>query len=38
VSIDGELWEARADVEVEPGRSVVITGRDGLVLDVGLDE
>ena len=30
--------EARADVEVEPGRSVVITGRDGLVLDVGLDE
>jgi len=38
VSIDGELWEARADVEVEPGRSVVITGRDGLVLDVRLDE
>lgn len=34
VQIDGEIWEARAAAEVEPGEEVVVTGRDGLVLEV----
>ena len=34
VKLDGEVWEARSDVHLEPGREVVVTGLDGLVLDV----
>jgi len=34
VKLDGEVWEARAAAEVAPGEEVVVTGRDGLVLDV----
>jgi membrane-bound serine protease (ClpP class) len=34
VQIDGEIWEARAAAEVERGEEVVVTGRDGLVLEV----
>ena len=34
VKLDGEVWEARATVDVEPGGEVVITGLEGLVLDV----
>ncbi len=34
VRIDGELWEARTSGDVEPGEEVVVTGRDGLVLEV----
>ncbi len=34
VRLDGEIWEARAAVEVAPGEEVVVTGLDGLVLDV----
>ena len=34
VRLDGELWEARAVGDVPPGAEVVVTGLDGLVLDV----
>ena len=34
VKLDGEVWEARSDVHLEPGREVVVTALDGLVLDV----
>lgn len=34
VKLDGELWEARADGSVDPGREVTVRGVDGLVLDV----
>ncbi len=34
VRIDGELWEARASSDVAPGEEVVVTGLDGLVLEV----
>jgi membrane-bound serine protease (ClpP class) len=34
VTLDGELWEARAPADVPPGEEVVITGLDGLVLEV----
>jgi membrane protein implicated in regulation of membrane protease activity len=34
VKLDGEVWEARAPLEVESGAEVVVTGLDGLVLDV----
>lgn len=34
VKLDGEVWEARAQVAVEYGREVVVTAIDGLVLDV----
>ena len=34
VRLNGELWEARATVDVAPGEEVVVTGLDGLVLDV----
>ncbi len=35
VKLDGEVWEARAAAfELEPGRDVIVTGLDGLVLDV----
>jgi membrane-bound serine protease (ClpP class) len=34
VKLDGEVWEARAAVELEPGAEVVVTGLDGLVLEV----
>lgn len=34
VKLDGELWEARAGVDVPPGGEVVVTGLDGLVLEV----
>lgn len=34
VKLDGEVWEARAPADVLPGDEVVVTGRDGLVLEV----
>jgi membrane-bound serine protease (ClpP class) len=34
VKLDGEVWEARAAVELEPGVEVVVTGLEGLVLEV----
>jgi membrane-bound serine protease (ClpP class) len=34
VKLDGEVWEARAEQELHPGDEVVVTGVDGLVLDV----
>jgi membrane-bound serine protease (ClpP class) len=34
VFVDGELWQARSDEALRPGTSVVVSGRDGLVLDV----
>jgi membrane protein implicated in regulation of membrane protease activity len=34
VRLDGEIWEARATGDVAPGVEVVVTGRDGLVLEV----
>lgn len=34
VKLDGEVWEARSDVDLDPGREVVVRGLDGLVLDV----
>ncbi len=34
VRLDGELWEARAPGDVDPGVEVVVTGLDGLVLEV----
>jgi membrane protein implicated in regulation of membrane protease activity len=34
VKLDGEVWEARAATDVEPGREVVVTAIEGLVLEV----
>jgi membrane-bound serine protease (ClpP class) len=34
VKLDGELWEAHGPEGLEPGREVVVTGIDGLVLEV----
>lgn len=36
VRVDGEIWEARAGGggDLPPGAEVVVTGRDGLVLEV----
>lgn len=34
VKLDGEVWQARAAVELEPGAEVVVTRLDGLVLEV----
>jgi membrane-bound serine protease (ClpP class) len=34
VRLDGEIWEARATGSVAPGDEVVVTGLDGLVLEV----
>ena len=34
VRLDGEVWEARADVELEPGQEVVVNGLEGLTLEV----
>jgi membrane protein implicated in regulation of membrane protease activity len=35
VRLDGEIWEARASGgDLSPGAEVVVTGRDGLVLEV----
>jgi len=34
VKIDGELWEARSGVDVDPGAEVQIRSVDGLVLHV----
>ena len=34
VTLDGEVWEARSDASLEPGREVVVTGLEGLVLEV----
>lgn len=34
VKLDGEVWEARAETRLEPGREVVVTRVEGLVLDV----
>ena len=34
VKLDGEVWEARASLELEPGTDVIVTGLDGLLLDV----
>ena len=34
VKLDGETWEARSAAEVLPGEEVVVTGIEGLVLEV----
>ena len=34
VRVAGELWEARCDAGAGPGETVVVSGRDGLVLVV----
>jgi len=34
VKLDGEVWDARATTDVAPGAEVVVTGLDGLVLEV----
>ena len=34
VKVDGEVWEARSEYQFAPGDEVVVTGVDGLVLDV----
>ena len=34
VKLDGEVWEARAGYDLVPGDEVVVTGVDGLVLEV----
>ncbi|HKY23780.1 MAG TPA: NfeD family protein [Gaiella sp.] len=34
VKIDGEVWEARAGLDLLPGDEVVVAGVDGLVLEV----
>jgi membrane-bound serine protease (ClpP class) len=34
VFVDGELWQAHSDEPLAPGESVVVVGRDGLVLEV----
>ncbi len=34
VKVDGEVWEARSGYHFAPGEEVVVTGVDGLVLDV----
>ena len=34
VKVDGEVWEARSEYQLAPGEEVVVTGVDGLVLDV----
>jgi membrane-bound serine protease (ClpP class) len=34
VKLDGEVWEARSDAELEPGQEVVVRAVDGLVLEV----
>jgi membrane-bound serine protease (ClpP class) len=34
VKLDGEVWEAHVDGELLPGQDVVVTGLDGLVLEV----
>jgi membrane protein implicated in regulation of membrane protease activity len=34
VKLDGEVWEARSSVDALPGANVVVTGLEGLVLEV----
>ncbi len=34
VFVDGELWQARSEEPLRPGTAVVVSGRNGLVLDV----
>ena len=34
VKVDGEVWEARAAYDLLPGDEVVVSGVDGLVLEV----
>ena len=34
VKVDGEIWRARSEYHFAPGEEVVVTGVDGLVLDV----
>jgi membrane protein implicated in regulation of membrane protease activity len=34
VKVDGEVWEASAEYDLVPGDEVVVTGIDGLVLEV----
>ena len=34
VKLDGEVWEARSETVLVPGDDAVVTGLDGLVLDV----
>ena len=34
VKLDGEVWQARASVELLPGDEVVVTAIEGLVLAV----
>jgi membrane-bound serine protease (ClpP class) len=34
VKVDGEVWEARAAYDLLPGDDAVVTGIDGLVLEV----
>lgn len=37
VKLDGEVWEARGAGDLMPGQYVVVTGLDGLVLEVEPD-
>jgi len=37
VRVDGERWQARADVELRPGQPARVRGRDALVLTVEPD-
>jgi membrane-bound serine protease (ClpP class) len=34
VKLDGEVWQARASVDLLPGDEVVVTAIDGLLLEV----
>jgi len=34
VKVDGEVWDARAAYDLVPGDEVVVTGVDGLLLEV----
>lgn len=34
VHLHGEVWEARSAMPLQPGAAVVVTGRDGLVVEV----
>jgi membrane-bound ClpP family serine protease len=34
VFVNGELWSARAETELSPGTTIIVTGREGLTLIV----
>jgi membrane-bound serine protease (ClpP class) len=34
VFVNGELWSARAELELAPGAKIIVTGREGLILVV----